>query len=161
MVTLREDLRTFITISRWILVWKRHFRQKLYRKSKHAFYIQQRFSSPKSCLLFVFNFNWVDTRLQQYSTHLHTNSTQNTQNGTYIIKEKNWEVQAMSRLCELCLGICLKTEEKARKPPVREVEKCPDIPVAIVQYTVTHKQYTEQHNETEYTELNTHNNKNT
>jgi hypothetical protein len=26
----------------------------------------------------------VDTRWQQYSTHLHTNSTQNTQNGTYI-----------------------------------------------------------------------------
>jgi hypothetical protein len=34
--------------------------------------------------------NWVDTRWQQYSTHLHTNSIQNnrmkqnTQNGTYI-----------------------------------------------------------------------------
>jgi len=25
-------------------------------------------------------------------------------------------------------------------------------PVAVVQYTFTHKQYTEQHNETEYTE---------
>jgi hypothetical protein len=24
------------------------------------------------------NCNWVDTRWQQYSTHLHTNSTQNT-----------------------------------------------------------------------------------
>ena len=33
-------------------------------------------------------------------------------------------------------------------------------PVAAVQYTVTHKQYTERHNETEYTEPNTHNNKN-
>jgi hypothetical protein len=32
------------------------------------------------------------------------------------------------------------------------VEKCPDIPVAAAQYTFTHKQYTEQHNETEYTE---------
>jgi hypothetical protein len=31
---------------------------------------------------------------------------------------------------------------------VRVVEKCPDIPVAAVQYTFTHKQYTEQHNET-------------
>jgi hypothetical protein len=36
------------------------------------------------------NCNWVDTRWQLYSTHLHTNSTQNntmkqnTQNGTYI-----------------------------------------------------------------------------
>jgi hypothetical protein len=31
-------------------------------------------------------------------------------------------------------------------------------PVAVVQYTITHKQYTEQHNETEYTEQNIHNN---
>jgi len=36
------------------------------------------------------NYIWVDTRWQQYSTHLHTNNTQNntmsqnTQNGTYI-----------------------------------------------------------------------------
>jgi len=28
--------------------------------------------------------------------------------------------------------------------------------VAAVQYTFTHKQYTEQHNETEYTEQNVH-----
>jgi hypothetical protein len=34
-------------------------------------------------------------------------------------------------------------------------------PVAAVQYTFTHKQYTEQHNETEYRERNIHNNKNT
>ena len=39
----------------------------------------------------LFNCNWVDTRWQQYSTHLHINSTQNntvkqnTQNRTYII----------------------------------------------------------------------------
>ena len=33
--------------------------------------------------------------------------------------------------------------------------------MAVVQYTFTHKQYTEQHNETEYTERNIHNNKNT
>ena len=32
---------------------------------------------------------------------------------------------------------------------------------STVQYTFTHKQYTEQHNETEYTEQNVHNNKNT
>jgi hypothetical protein len=34
-------------------------------------------------------------------------------------------------------------------------------PVAVVHYTFTHKQYTEQHNETEYTEYYVHNNKNT
>ena len=33
-------------------------------------------------------------------------------------------------------------------------------PVAVVQYTFTHKQYTEQHSETEYTEWNIHFNKN-
>jgi len=41
-------------------------------------------------LIYFVNCNWVDTRWQQYSAHLHTNSTQNntmtqnTQNGTYI-----------------------------------------------------------------------------
>jgi hypothetical protein len=33
--------------------------------------------------------------------------------------------------------------------------------VAVVHYTITHKHYTEQHNETEYTGRNIHNNKNT
>jgi len=32
---------------------------------------------------------------------------------------------------------------------------------STVQYTYTQKQYTEKHNETEYTERNIHNNKNT
>ena len=34
-------------------------------------------------------------------------------------------------------------------------------PIAVVQYTFTHKQYIEQHNETEYLERNIYNNKNT
>jgi len=33
--------------------------------------------------------------------------------------------------------------------------------MAVVQYTFTHKQYTDQHKETEYPERNIHNNKNT
>ena len=33
--------------------------------------------------------------------------------------------------------------------------------MAVVQYTFTHKQYTEQHSEIEYPEQNVHNNKNT
>ena len=37
----------------------------------------------------------------------------------------------------------------------------PGPPVAVVQYTFTHKQYTEQHNETEYPERNVYNSKNT
>ena len=34
-------------------------------------------------------------------------------------------------------------------------------PVAVVQYTFTHKQYAEQHNETQYLDRNTCNYKNT
>jgi type VI protein secretion system component VasF len=36
----------------------------------------------------IFNRNWVDTRWQQYSLHLHTNNTQNTGKGTYITIKK-------------------------------------------------------------------------
>jgi hypothetical protein len=35
----------------------------------------------------IFNCNWVDTRWQWNSTHLHTNNTQNTENGTYIYNQ--------------------------------------------------------------------------
>jgi hypothetical protein len=59
------------------------------------------------------------------------------------------------------LAFALQLRKNHKKPSVRVVEKCPDIPVAVVQYTFTQKQYTEQHNETEYTERNIHNNKNT
>jgi hypothetical protein len=34
-------------------------------------------------------------------------------------------------------------------------------PLAVVQYTFTHKQYTEQHNDTKYIEYYIHKNKNT
>jgi hypothetical protein len=61
------------------------------------------------------------------------------------------EVLAVPRLCELYPGICLTTEEEARKN-LRIDEKCPDISVALVHYRFTNKQYTEQHIETEYTE---------
>jgi hypothetical protein len=63
-------------------------------------------------------------------------------------------VRAVPLLCELYPGICLSIEEKHGKPSVRVAEKYPDIPVAVVQYTFTHKKYTEQHNETGYTERN-------
>jgi uncharacterized lipoprotein YehR (DUF1307 family) len=63
-------------------------------------------------------------------------------------------VRAVPRLCELYPDVWLTTEEKARKTLSYVVEKCTDVPVADVQYTFTHKQYTEQHIETEYTERN-------
>jgi hypothetical protein len=73
----------------------------------------------------MLNCNWVDTRWQQYSTHLRKNSTQYTENGTYITikRKKNWEVRAVPRLCELIPGICLTNEEKHGKTSVRLVEK--------------------------------------
>jgi hypothetical protein len=40
-------------------------------------------------IIIIINCNWVDTLWRQYSTHLHTISTQNTENGTHItIKKK-------------------------------------------------------------------------
>jgi hypothetical protein len=59
------------------------------------------------------------------------------------------------------LAFALQLRKKHGKPTVRVVEKCPDIPVAAVQYTFTHKQDTELHNETEYREREVHNSKNT
>jgi hypothetical protein len=38
-----------------------------------------------------------------------------TQTIHIIQRKENWEVRAVPHLCELYLGICLKTEEKARK----------------------------------------------
>jgi hypothetical protein len=100
-------------------------------------------------------------RIQQYSTHLHTNSTQNTENGTYVTIKK------IIGKCGLCpvfasytMAFPLQLSEKPGKPSVMVVEKCPDVPVAVVQYTFTHKPYTEQHNETEYTEHKIQNSKN-
>jgi len=54
------------------------------------------------------NCNWVDTLWQQYSTHLHTNSTQNN---TINL----WTVRAVPRLCELYSVICLTTEGKSKE----------------------------------------------
>jgi hypothetical protein len=61
------------------------------------------------------------------------------------------------------LVFALQLRKEHGKFPVRVVEKFPDIPVTVVQYTFTHKQYTEQHVETayEYTERNIPKNKNT
>jgi hypothetical protein len=64
----------------------------------------------------------------------------------------------MPCLCEFYLAFALQTTKKHGKPSVSVIEKCPDIPAAVVQYTFTHKQHTEHHNETECTERNIHNN---
>jgi hypothetical protein len=66
------------------------------------------------CYLFV-NCNWVDTRWQQNSTHLHTNSTQNTENGTYITIKKNLGNAGRAPSLQVIPWHCLTTEEKAQK----------------------------------------------
>jgi hypothetical protein len=61
---------------------------------------------------------YTQTVQQQYSTHLHTNNTQNDKKKKqYIEQHKNiiGTVRAVTRLGELYPGICLTTEEKARK----------------------------------------------
>jgi hypothetical protein len=83
-------------------------------KSKHVallYYITLYYIILYYIMLYddIFNRNWVNTRWQQYIAHLHTT--------VHIIQRKEyWEVQAMPCLCELYPGICLTTEEKARKP---------------------------------------------
>jgi hypothetical protein len=58
------------------------------------------------------------------------------------------------------LANALQLRKKHGKTSVKVVEKCPDIRIAVVQYTFTDKKYTEQHIESEYTTRNIHNNKN-
>ena len=56
------------------------------------------------------------TRWQQYSTHLHTNSTQNdTKQTIHRTTQQFGRVRAVPRLGELYPGICLTTEGKSRK----------------------------------------------
>jgi hypothetical protein len=64
----------------------------------------------------IFNCNWVVTRWQQYSTHIYTNNTENdTKQTIHTTTQKLGRVRAVPRLCGFYPGICLTTEEKARK----------------------------------------------
>ena len=59
------------------------------------------------------NCNWVVTRWQY---PLHTNNTQNNTKQQYIQQHNNFgRVRAVPRLGQYYPGICLTTEEKARK----------------------------------------------
>jgi hypothetical protein len=69
---------------------------------------------------------------------------QNTQNRTYITIKKIWEGGGPCPVfASYTLAFALKLRKKHGKTSVMVVEKCPDIPVAAVQYTFTHKQYTD------------------
>jgi hypothetical protein len=71
-----------------------------------------------------------------------------------IQSNKKLEIRAVTVFASYTLAFALHLRKKQGKTSVRVAEKCPDISMAIVQYTFTHKQYTEQHNEVEYTERN-------
>jgi hypothetical protein len=61
---------------------------------------------------YIFNCSWVDTQWQQYGSHLHTNSTQNTENGTYRIIKK-LDMQSNKKLTNL--------GSAGRAPPLRVI----------------------------------------
>ena len=64
----------------------------------------------------IFNCNWVATRWQSCSTHIHTNNTENdTKQTIHRTTQKFGRVRAVPRLCGFYPGNCLTTEEKARK----------------------------------------------
>jgi hypothetical protein len=98
------------------------------------------------------------------SSSSHTNCTQNTENGKYIIEISKRKLGSAGRAPSLrvyTLAFGLQRGKITENPQGRIVKKCSDIPVAVVQYTFAHKQYTEQHNGTEYTERNINNDKST
>ena len=67
-------------------------------------------------MIYIHNCNWVATRWQQYSTHLHTNNTQNdTKQTIHRTTQQFGRVRAVPRVGLLYPGIYLTTEEKARK----------------------------------------------
>ena len=81
------------------------------------------------------NRSWVYTRWQQYSTHLHTN---NTRNNTINLGR----VRAVPRLCELHIGICHTTEEKAQKNLSQGSRKVPAGTMKILNCTIRINRHT-------------------
>jgi len=85
----------------------------------------QKHSAPRdlvSCYD-IFNCNWVATRWQLFSTHVHTNNIGNVTKQTihratqkiHRATQQLGRVRAVPRLCGFYPGICPTTEEKARK----------------------------------------------
>jgi hypothetical protein len=66
-------------------------------------------------MIHFINCSWVATRWQQFSTHLHTNSTQNDTKQTIHRTAHLGRVLAVTHLYGCYAGIFLTTEEKARK----------------------------------------------
>jgi hypothetical protein len=59
-----------------------------------------------------------------------------TENGTYIIKRKNGKCGLYPVFVSYTLAFGLQLRNKHGKPSVMVVEKCPDIPVAVIFHTL-------------------------
>jgi hypothetical protein len=70
-------MELFLQTSRRMQYHRCHGRVRRHLIRKCIQITKKNFSILLLLLLFIFNCNWVDTRWQQYSTHLHTKSTQN------------------------------------------------------------------------------------
>ena len=88
-------------------------------------------------MIYLLDCNWIVTRWQQYSTHVHTNSTQNDTNKQYIEQHNFGRVRAVPRLWELYPGICLTTDEKARKYFSQGSRRVPAGAMKIRKHTIT------------------------
>jgi hypothetical protein len=97
-------------------------------------------------MIYLLNCNWVDTRWQWHSTHLHTN---NTQNDTKIFGR----VLAVPRLCELYPGIYLTTEAKAQKNLSQGSQRVPAGTMKIHKHTL--RIHIHENKNTKITILNT------
>jgi hypothetical protein len=81
-------------------------------------------------------------------TFTHKQYTEYTERNIHNNKQKKkGKCRPFPVFASYTLEFALQLRKKHGKPSVRVVETCPDIPVAVVQYTFTHKQCTEQHNE--------------
>jgi hypothetical protein len=63
---------------------------------------------------------------KQYTEYRERNIHNNKKSGLYPV------------FASYTLAFALQLRKKQGKPPVRVVKKCPDIPVAVAQYTFTH-----------------------
>jgi hypothetical protein len=63
--------------------------------------------------IYIFNRSWVDTRWQQYITHLHTNSTHNTEKGKF------GKCGPCPVFTSYTLAFALQLRKKHGKPSVR------------------------------------------
>jgi hypothetical protein len=61
---------------------------------------------------------------------------------TYITIKKFGKCGPFLVFVNYTLAFALQLRKKHGKTSVRVVQKCPDIPVEVVQFTFTHKQYT-------------------